>query len=1040
MSTNNNKGVPGVPLQALNSIKDENTRLVLQSIVDGWHVRNGATGQGDSRFITAGELDTTKNNISTIIGQLSQDVNNATTGTLSQSQIDNIINRVQSEVIASQLWQDLGETINYTNLPTELIEQLDADRLALEQEIADRVAAIEQETTDRIQALTDQAELFAEGLQAEADARAAAILAEAEARGTAITDESTIRQEADDQLASLVSTLTATITNNQTTALSAIQNEASTRADADAAEALERNTLAVQMRGNYTGSDLDLITSGLLYSERQARATADTANATAVSALSASVENSVNKLTAQIAQEQSARVAADAAEANDRQAIRAQLLGDYTGNDLSQLTSGLLYQERNARVTQTSALAQQISLLTAEVGGGFDPVMTWYFDGSDDGWSNGTYAAGWITVSTTTERDMPTGGIDGTKYSSVKMRIKRVSGSSWTGRMYYTANGTVYTQDIINPVLAVGADTVIEWEMSTVTNWTTKTITHIKFELGGVFDIDWIAVGRNGPAASTASIAEEALARSEADSSEASKRETLSTKLVGVADPTDVTLSTLSTGLLADERNLRTTADANEATKRETLSIKILGGPDPNNIGSLATLSSGLLFDESRARITANTAMVERVTSLTATVNNNYASLNTRVTALTDADTAQLNTLNTLTARMNTAESAITSEVNARTTADLATLTQLNSAVTRIGKTETGLSSEITNRVNAVSALSTSTTSQFSTVNGNIANLQTTTTTLSNNVSSLTSTVNTLQATVGSNTSAIQNEATIRANADGTINSKYTIKIDTNGYVAGYGLISTANNGTLLSDFTVRADKFAIGSPSGPGITPRVPFVVRTTSETMLDGTVIAPGVYMDYAMVKRLEGAYINAGRLRAGKIYTGSQYVDSDSKQNIPAVGVTSWSTTITQSQVMDNRYLGPITSLSLRFYGPNYHSDSNYYQRVRSYGVNAISVAFVVTVMCVADHHLSLWFRVNSGNWELLTKTVTPGTSYDFSGLAFNFSTFIFNDTYVDFGIFPTDGVNTAGSWSQWGSPLDTGKLAIKDMTFNVMVINL
>ena len=50
------KGVPGIPLQALNAIPDENTRLVLQSIVDGWHVRNGSSGKGDNRFVTDGSM------------------------------------------------------------------------------------------------------------------------------------------------------------------------------------------------------------------------------------------------------------------------------------------------------------------------------------------------------------------------------------------------------------------------------------------------------------------------------------------------------------------------------------------------------------------------------------------------------------------------------------------------------------------------------------------------------------------------------------------------------------------------------------------------------------------------------------------------------------------------------------------------------------------------------------------------------------------------------------------------------------------------
>jgi hypothetical protein len=105
-----------------------------------------------------------------------------------------------------------------------------------------------------------------------------------------------------------------------------------------------------------------------------------------------------------------------------------------------------------------------------------------------------------------------------------------------------------------------------------------------------------------------------------------------------------------------------------------------------------------------------------------------------------------------------------------------------------------------------------------------------------------------LQVSLGNNTTAIQQEAEARIASDGTINSRYTVKIDTNGYVSGFGLMSSANvDSRPYSDFIVRADRFAIGSPSGPGIPPAVPFTVLTTT----DGAGNPPGVYMDSAFIK---------------------------------------------------------------------------------------------------------------------------------------------------------------------------------------------
>lgn len=118
---------------------------------------------------------------------------------------------------------------------------------------------------------------------------------------------------------------------------------------------------------------------------------------------------------------------------------------------------------------------------------------------------------------------------------------------------------------------------------------------------------------------------------------------------------------------------------------------------------------------------------------------------------------------------------------------------------------------------------------------------------------------------------AIAQEATTRAAADGTLFGQYTVKIDSNGYVTGYGLASTATNATPTSEFAVRADRFYVSSPTGPGITPAIPFVVQTTPTT-INGETVPVGVYLDTAYIKKgtITSAYI--GDLNAGKITAGT------------------------------------------------------------------------------------------------------------------------------------------------------------------------
>lgn len=78
--------------------------------------------------------------------------------------------------------------------------------------------------------------------------------------------------------------------------MAALQTEQTARVVADAAEATQRNTLAVQMRGPYTGTDASQVTSGLIYSEQQLRISGDKAEATARQSLETKLDNSVSTI------------------------------------------------------------------------------------------------------------------------------------------------------------------------------------------------------------------------------------------------------------------------------------------------------------------------------------------------------------------------------------------------------------------------------------------------------------------------------------------------------------------------------------------------------------------------------------------------------------------------------------------------------------------------------------------------------------------------------------------------------------------------
>lgn len=115
--------------------------------------------------------------------------------------------------------------------------------------------------------------------------------------------------------------------------------------------------------------------------------------------------------------------------------------------------------------------------------------------------------------------------------------------------------------------------------------------------------------------------------------------------------------------------------------------------------------------------------------------------------------------------------------------------------------------------------------------------------------SALASLITTVQATADDNTASIQTEADTRAEETGDLFAQYTVKIDLNGYVSGYGLASSVVDGVPTSSFIVRADSFAVGTPGGTSPAPSTPFIVRTTPTT-INGESVPAGVYMREAFI----------------------------------------------------------------------------------------------------------------------------------------------------------------------------------------------
>lgn len=143
-----------------------------------------------------------------------------------------------------------------------------------------------------------------------------------------------------------------------------VQDETQARITALAAEASQRNTLAVQMRGNYTGNDLAGVTQGFVADERTARVAADSAQVSRITTMEARMPAGSGKVAteASVTSEAQARVSGDQANASDITAVKAQLDGKASAGALAALDTRV-NQQGNTLSSQGSAITSVTAAL-----------------------------------------------------------------------------------------------------------------------------------------------------------------------------------------------------------------------------------------------------------------------------------------------------------------------------------------------------------------------------------------------------------------------------------------------------------------------------------------------------------------------------------------------------------------------------------------------------------------------------------------------------------------------------------------------------
>lgn len=355
---------------------------------------------------------------------------------------------------------------------------------------------------------------------------------------------------------------------------------------------------------------------------------------------------------------------------------------------------------------------------------------------------------------------------------------------------------------------------------------------------------------------------------------EASARGTSITQLRTLVNTGDAQLASQITTLTAavdaaeaaieDEVTARADGDDAEATARQLLATQMRGAYTGTD---LALVSSGLLYDERQARSTADGAQVTRIEGLESSVDTPGTGLLARATVLESRTTDATSGNTALAARTSSLEST----VNNPTTGVSATAAALDTVRTTVNNPTTGVVALATRTSTLEARVTTPSTDP-----GNPA-------------------YNVAYA-------AVQAEATTRAAETGDLYAQYTVKVDVNGYVAGYGLANTLNNATPFSEFAIRADRFYVAptinftqesAPATPSLNQRwfkpstkevkrwngsawVAFnnlqLVVQSAPTVEGGVTLPAGVYIDAAYIINLTATYARIASLVADQITAAS------------------------------------------------------------------------------------------------------------------------------------------------------------------------
>lgn len=356
-----------------------------------------------------------------------------------------------------------------------------------------------------------------------------------------------------------------------------------------------------------------------------------------------------------------------------------------------------------------------------------------------------------------------------------------------------------------------------------------------------------------------------------------------------------------------------------------------LNGSVNSRVAAEALARETGIYNEASARTAADGALATQITAVVATADSNAAAIATETSARTTADGALATQITAVVAKADSNAAAIVSEASARANADGA----LGTRIDQVQAVANGNSSLITDITTA--RIGYCTKNSQTTADGTREACQANGGTWNVGLPWATA-VKQVAVTYNGQTVALEQQFNAISTDTGNLKAQYSVKIDNNGYVSGFGLSSTPVNGVPYSDFIIRADRFSIGSPANPDegyqTDPTIPFIVTTMGQT-IGGEYVPPGTYIkdgyiqngtitnakiknatiDSAKILTLSADKITGEKMRVGSYIASSSYNGTITGGRITAPGTTGWAIDSAGNAEFDYVHLrkGAVSSMS-------------------------------------------------------------------------------------------------------------------------------